>query len=88
MPQLSVFKQLRIGIIEYLLHKGSLVEHEYINILESYYKYIISARPERYVFTSQDLLSLIEAQARLSLFNEVQHDLYELLQMYKEEDKS
>lgn len=86
MPQLSVFKQLRIGILEYLLHKGSVIEHEYYNIVEAYYRFILSNRPERFNFTNEQLLKLIEAQARLDLFNEVQHDLYELLKMYKEDN--
>lgn len=86
MPILSIFKQLRIGILEYLLHKGSVIEHEYINILESYYKYILSNRPERVSFSNEQLLKLIESKARLDLFNEVQHEIYELLQLYKEDN--
>ena len=86
MPILSIFKQLRIGILEYLLHKGSVIEHEYINILESYYKYILSNRPERVSFSHEQLLKLIESKARLDLFNEVQHEIYELLQLYKEDN--
>ena len=86
MPILSIFKQLRIGILEYLLHKGSVIEHEYINILESYYKYILSNRPERVSFSNEQLLKLIESKARIDLFNEVQHEIYELLQLYKEDN--
>ena len=75
-------RALMIMLYEYLVSKGSRLERDYLDLFDSYYKLLLSSRPERR-FSSADVLQLIETKSKFDEFCEIQKDIYQILSLYK-----
>lgn len=76
--------RIRIIIYEYMFHKSARIENQYHELIDEHYK-IINSRWSEKCIHNDELIKLMLMNERYNTFNEIFHEVLDLLSFYDED---